>query len=30
MRPEHILILGIVAVVMVVVYLALHRNDQEH
>ena len=30
MRPEHILILAIIAVVVVVVLLALNRNDQEH
>ncbi len=30
MRPEHILILAIVAVAVVVVLLALDRNDQEH
>ena len=30
MRPEHILILAIVAVAVGVVLLALDRNDQEH
>ena len=30
MKPEHILVLAIVAVAVVVVLLALDRNDQEH
>ena len=30
MRPEYVLIVAIVVVMVVVVYIALHRNDQEH
>ena len=30
MRPEYIVTLAIVVVTVAVVYIALHRNDQEH
>ena len=30
MRLEYVLILAIVVVMVAVVYIALHRNDQEH